>query len=240
MKHLQNLLLISIATFLLSCKDDSKDDRCHQYFLVKEKNVNRAGSQFFYNSDGLLSAMYFAPYNQLRIEFVYDENKNLTRANYGDAYTTFNFMDANSLSIVEYDGTREKLDSVVVVYDNSGRVAKRTEYIGNPWHLYEYDTAVYIDNGTAKISKYDANMELSFTGTFMLDNHLTPYPKEYSYYLLSTGYAVVPGNILSYTYEDELIDSYNYDYNADGYPTRYSTNGVYLSSYVYSCEPVHE
>jgi len=240
-----------LLLFLCACSDDEEPSNCNAYFLKTVDGPGDGDTNFFYNEDGLISAMVSGP-SQGRTQFVYGSNNKLAKVSDSGSDTEFIHDGSGRLvATMRFNGS-ERLDSLVFEYDVSQRIVKRSIYKGQPGSafLHSYYTVAYPSPGALKVDFYNQVLfetEYEYSGSFLYttDDKHSPFPEEYRSLYLSWTNVSTPNNFTSLqtSNKDGLTNfttTYEYSYNSGGYPLTEAAAGVTMYRYTYACEPPRE
>jgi hypothetical protein len=249
----KNLLPFIILFFMSSCDKGDEELKCSQYFLAEESDPGDYSQKFFYNGDGLMSAMVFqAGTLNNRLDIYYDQDKRIREVKSiqnGQRTEFFHDVSGRLVSTMRYEGG-SRIDSLAIEYDGSGRIIKRSTYRDPPsiTFLHSYYTVEYPANATMKVDFYDRvpftmdTFEYAGTFSYTMDGKKRPYPDEYYSIYLSWTNVVLASNVTAFESLDKTrtVTSNNtieYLYNSGGYPLKEKGS---TKSYRYTCEPSME
>lgn len=233
------LAFVFAVTVLLSCKHDP--DECDHYFITETKNAQGESAKFFYNGNGKLETIS----NQYGwTDFFYDESNQLKEVvvNYnGDPNTFKTRYHFNSLGQL-LSTTGDGLDSVVLSYNQDGRVS-RTDTYDSDGDIRSFKVYTYIDGRKVRIDTYNTVFveagTLIRTIAYTFDDKKLPIANEayYARYIYDDD-VILGGNIVAVTEyvqygnsNGTVTTTTRYEYNSAGYPV---SNGS--AEFTYSCD----
>lgn len=248
------ILCAACLILLFSCSkdDDEQPLVCNQYFLATEGD-NQSTTTVYYNSSGKISALVAqGGFVNNRLELVYDNDNRLIEVLQTPTPRRWRFLYDNAGQLVataSYDESGTRTDSLVIEYDAGGRLRKRSLYQGSAplSNLSNYFLLEYPDEKTVRADFFnrDQSGQTGYSGTFTytMDDKKRPYPDEYYLLYLSWSNVVIDHNALSLELSNNgtvtSVDTYEYTYNAGGYPVQRRYHTV-ATDYVYTCEAQFE